>query len=154
MRSRLKSKRLAYVQHPVMERLIILCLALPLYVPVISWLFIADWHFNDYWLFITDCHFNDYFDRVSWLGAVTTLSVLSALLFLVLLVIYAFLNMRPQDRKGNDPSFNLATALGIEFGRSLFKFLVLGLFAPITIFLIRADFKEECSDDISDSYRL
>ena len=32
--------------------------------------------------------------------------------------------------------------------------LVLGLFAPITIFLIRADFKEECSDDISDSYRL
>ena len=142
MRSRLKSKRLAYVQHPVMERLIILCLALPLYVLVIPWLFIAHWHFNDY------------FDRVSWLGAVTTLSVLSALLFLVLLVIYAFLNMRPQDRKGNDHSFNLATALGIEFGRSLFKFLVLGLFAPITIFLIRADFKEECSDDISDSYRL
>ena len=142
MRSRLKSKRLAYVQHPVMERLIILCSALPLYVLVIPWLFIADWHFNDY------------FDRVGWLGVVTTLSVLPALLFLVLFVIYAFLNMRPQDRKGNDPSFNLATALGIEFGRSLFKFLVLGLFAPITIFLIRADFKEECSDDISDSYRL
>ena len=141
MRSRLKSKRLAYVQHPVMERLIILCLALPLYVLAIPWLFIDHWHFDDY------------FDRVSWLG-LTTLSVLSALLFLVLLVIYAFLNMRPQDRKGNDPSFNLATALGIEFGRSLFKFLVLGLFAPITIFLIRADFKEECSDDISDSYRL
>ena len=59
MRSRLKSKRLAYVQHPVMERLIILCLALPLYVLVIPWLFIAHWHFNNY------------FDRVSWLGAVT-----------------------------------------------------------------------------------
>ena len=146
MRSRLKSKRLAYVQHPVMERLIILCLALPLYVLVIPWLFMNHRHFNNY--------FNDYFDRVGWLGAAVTLSVLSALLFLVLLVIYAFLNMRPQDRKGNDPSFNLATALGIEFGRSLFKFLVLGLFAPITIFLIRADFKEECSDDISDSYRL
>ena len=139
MRRRFKSERLAYVQHPVMERLIILCLALPLYVLAIPWLFISRW---DY-----------YFDRVRWLG-LTELSVLSALLFLVLFVIYAFLNMRPQDRKGNDPSFNLATALGIEFGRSLFKFLVLGLFAPITIFLIRADFKEECSDDISDSYRL
>lgn len=139
MRRRFKSERLAYVQHPVMERLIILCLALPLYVLAIPWLFISRW---DY-----------YFDRVRWLG-LTELSVLSALLFLVLFVIYAFLNMRPQDRKGNDPSFNLATALGIEFGRSLFKFLVLGLFAPITIFLIRADFKEECSDDISYSYRL
>ena len=139
MRRRFKSERLAYVQHPVMERLIIRCLALPLYVLAIPGLFISRW---DY-----------YFDRVRWVG-LTELSVLSALLFLVLFVIYAFLNMRPQDRKGNDPSFNLATALGIEFGRSLFKFLVLGLFAPITIFLIRADFKEECSDDISDSYRL
>jgi ABC-type Fe3+ transport system permease subunit len=146
MRRRFKSERLAYVQHPVMERLIILCSVLPLYVLVIPWLFMDHWDFNNY--------FNDYFDRVGWLGAAVTLSVLSALLFLVLLVVYAFLNMRPQDRKGNDPSFNLATALGIYFGRSLFKFLVLGLFAPITIFLIRADFKEECSDDISDSYRL
>jgi hypothetical protein len=146
MRRRFKSERLAYVQHPVMERLIILCSALPLYVLVIPWLFMDHRHFNNY--------FNDYFNRVGWLGAAVTLSVLSALLFLVLLVVYAFLNMRPQDRKGNDPSFNLATALGIYFGRSLFKFLVLGLFAPITIFLIRADFKEECSDDISDSYRL
>ena len=42
MRSRLKSKRLAYVQHPVMERLIILCLALPLYVLGIPWLFFMD----------------------------------------------------------------------------------------------------------------
>ena len=145
MRRLLKSERLAYVRHPVMERLIILCLALPLYVLVIPCLFIAHRHFND------DLSELSRLSTLSWFGAVT---VLSALLFLVLLVIYAFLNMRPQDRKGNDPSFNLATALGIEFGRSLFKFLVLGLFAPITIFLIRADFKEECSDDISDSYRL
>ena len=144
MRRRFKSERLAYVQHPVMERLIILCLALPLYVLAIPWLFIDHWHFDDY------------FDRADagWLGVVTTLSVLPALIFFVLFVIYVFINMRPQDRKGKDSSFNLATALAIEFVRSLFKFLVLGLFAPITIFLIRADFEEECSNDISDSYRL
>ena len=140
MRSRLKSKRLAYVQHPVMERLIILCLALPLYVLAIPWLFINTRHYDDY---------------LNELGPLLGgASVLSALLFLVLFVIYVFLNIRPQDRKGKDTSFNLAAALGIEFVRSLFKFLVLGLFAPITIFLIRADFEEECSNNISDSYRL
>lgn len=143
MKKRFKSERLAYVQHPVMERLIILCLALPLYVLAIPCLFI-------------DHYFDDYFDRVDagWLGVVTSLSVLPALVFLVLFVIYVFLNMRPQDRKGKDTSFNLAAAIGIEFVRSLFKFLVLGLFAPITIFLIRADFEEECNNNISDSYRL
>lgn len=139
MRRRFKSERLAYVQHPIMERLIILCSALPLYVLAIPWLFIKHWHYDNY------------LDELGVLGGA---SVLSALLFLVLFVIYVLLNMRPQDRKGKDTSFNLAAALGIEFVRSLFKFLVLGLFAPITIFLIRADFEEECSNDISDSYRL
>ena len=140
MRRRFKSERLAYVQHPVMERLIILCSAVPLYVLAIPWLFIKHRHYDDY---------------LNELGPLLGgASVLSALLFLVLFVIYVFLNIRPQDRKGKDTSFNLAAALGIEFVRSLFKFLVLGLFAPITIFLIRADFEEECSNNISDSYRL
>ena len=140
MRRRFRSERLAYVQHPVMERLIILCSALPLYVLAIPWLFIKRWHYDDYLKEIGPI-----------LGGA---SVLSTYLFLVLFVIYVFLNMRPQDRKGKDTSFNLAAALGIELVRSLFKFLVLGLFAPITIFLIRADFEEECSNDISNSYRL
>ena len=139
MRRRFKSERLAYVQHPIMERLIILCSALPLYVLAIPW------------LFIKHRHYDNYLDELGVLGGA---SVLSALLFLVLFVIYVLLNMRPQDRKGKDTSFNLAAAIGIEFVRSLFKFLVLGLFAPITIFLIRADFEEECNNNISDSYRL
>lgn len=140
MRRRFKSKRLAYVQHPVMERLIILCLSLPLYVLGIPWLFFMD-----------GFYYRRYLKNTEILGVA---SILSAVLFLALLVIYVLLAMRPQDRKDKDPSFNLATALGIELVRSLFKFLVLGLFAPITIFLIRADFEEECGNNISDSYRL
>ena len=140
MRRRIKSERLAYVRHPVMERLIILFLAVPLYMLAIPW------------LFIKNRHYYDYLDSLGKL--LGPASALSALIFLVLLVVYVFLNMRPQDCKGKDASFNLATAFGIEFVRSLFKFLVLGLFAPITIFLIRADFEEECGNDISDSYRL
>lgn len=130
MRKRIKSERLIYVRHPFLERIIIFCSALPIYVLAIPCLFIK-------------CrHFDNYLDKLGELLGVA--SVLSALLFLVLLVIYAFLNVRPQDRKGKDPSFNFATALGLEIVHSIFKFFVLGLFAPITIFLIRADFEEGC----------
>ena len=129
MRKRIKSERLIYVRHPVMERLIILCLALPLYALAIPWLFMKSWHYDDY------------LDNIAMpLGQA---SVLAALLFPVLWVIYVFLNMRQQDRKGTDASFNFAMALGLEVVRSISKFLILALFAPVTIFLIRKDFEED-----------
>lgn len=128
MKKRIKSERLIYVRHPVMERLIILFQALSLYLFVIP---LLRYDVSDWWWY-----YHNRFD-----ADLKVLHTLFTSLSFVLLVIYAFLNMRPQDRKGKDPSFNFATALVLEFVRSIFKFFVLGLFAPITIFLIRADFK-------------
>ena len=73
------------------------------------------------------------------MGAGVTIVCMSVFL---LLIIYAFLSMRPQDRNGKDSSFNLAIALLLELIRGISKFLILALFAPITIFFIRRDFNE------------
>ena len=130
MKKRIKSERLIYVRHPVMERLIILFQALSLYLFVIP---LLRYDVSDWWWY-----YHNRFD-----ADLKVLHTLFTSLSFVLLVIYVFLNMRQIDRKGRDSSFNFAMSLGLEFIRSIFKFFILALFAPVTIFLIR----KNCNED-------